>query len=704
MTTESLSERRSSWQTASLEQAAERVPLLVAELNRHNRLYHELNAPEIDDREYDLLYKELDTLEHRFPDLRQPDSPTWRVGGTPIDGLVPFPHRVPMLSLGNVFSAEELGEYDERLRRELRRRGTEPPEHLPYIVEPKLDGLAIELVYEDGVLTGAGTRGDGRVGENVTHNLRTVGSVPLRLEGAHPPYLSVRGEVLFDLAGFHEMNERRAARGDKPFENPRNAAAGTIRQLDPTVAAGRPLLFIAHSAGEGIGPDEAPRHSALLARLGELGFLVNEHNQLCEGIDAVEGAIGRLGELRQGLPYEIDGAVLKVDELALQEVLGFVTRSPRWATAYKYPPPRVVTRLERVDFGVGRTGVVTPVAVLEPARVGGVTVRNATLHNEHQMQRVLGLREGDRVIVLRAGDVIPRVEEVVPEDGREARPLCAFPDDCPVCGHALVREENPKDPEKVTIRCPNSLGCRAQLEATLQHFSSRLAMDIDGLGAKLVTQLVDRELVGRPSELYTLQLDTLAGLDRMATKSAQNLLDALETSKARPLRKVLFALGIRLVGESTARDLARHFGTVDALMDADEALLLEVDGVGPDVARQVLEFFADPRNRDEVAHLKEVGVAFVPEERPAEVAEAAVDSPIAGKRFVITGTLSSMGRKDAKVRLEAAGGKVVGSVSSKTDFLVAGSSAGSKLAKATSLGVTVLEEDAFLALLGEAGA
>lgn len=698
---ENLTERRGRWQTMGADEAAARVPALVGELIRHNRLYHEHNAPEISDREYDLLYKELEVLEERFPALRQPDSPTWRVGGQPIDGLEPFPHRVPMLSLGNAFSDEELVEFDERLKRELARRGEDPPEVLDYIVEPKLDGLAIELVYEDGVLTGAGTRGDGRVGEDVTHNIRTVKNVPLRLVGPAPAYLSVRGEVLYDLAGFQAMNERRVARGDKAFENPRNAAAGTIRQLDPSIAARRPLLFMAHSAGEGIEADAAPRHSLLLARLEALGFAVNPNNRCCHGIEEVRQAIAELGELRQQLPYEIDGAVVKVDDLALQEVLGFVTRSPRWATAFKYPPPTVVTRLERVDFGVGRTGVVTPVAVLEPARVGGVTVRNATLHNEHQMTRVLGLREGDRVVLLRAGDVIPRVEAVVEEEGREARPPVAYPETCPVCGHALVREENPKDPDKVTIRCPNALGCQAQLEATLQHFSSRLAMDIDGLGEKLVRQLVERGLVGRPSDLYRQDTEVLAGLERMAKKSAENLQAALERSKERPLRRVIYALGIRMVGESTARDLAAHFLTIEALMEADEAALLAVSGVGPEVAREILEFFSDERNRDEVRQLQAVGVAFTPEEPAEEVPPPPEDSPFLGKKVVLTGTLSSMGRSEAKQHIEAAGGKVVGSVSAKTDLLVAGEAAGSKLAKATALGVAVVDEEAFLAMLGQ---
>lgn len=695
---ESLAARQARWESYDEAAATARVRALSAELNRHNHLYHVLNQPEISDRDYDLLYRELEALEQRWPALVRPDSPTQRVGDRPIDELVPFAHRVPMLSLANAFSSEEMEDFDARCRRFL---GPSAPAVISYIVEPKLDGLAMELVYEDGAFVGAGTRGDGAVGEEVSHTVRTIGSVPMTLTGDAPARLSVRGEVLFDLPGFERMNQKRADAGEKPFENPRNAAAGTMRQLDPKAAAERPLHFYAHSIGEGFDPDEIPTHSATLARLGELGFKINPLNRVCEGVAAVIARIAELGELRNTLDYEIDGAVTKVDSLELQAALGFVTRSPRWATAYKYPPPRVRTRLARVDFGVGRSGVLTPVAVLDPVRVGGVTVTNATLHNEYQMRNkpeyLGGLRVGDTVEVLRAGDVIPRVEAVVPTEGRELLPLAAYPSSCPVCGAALAREENPKEPEKVTIRCPNRLGCRAQLEAWLQHFASRLAMDIEGLGEKLVVQLVARGVVARPSDLYGLDALSLSGLERMGKKSAANLIDAIETSKSRPLERVLYALGIPQVGESTARDLARAFGDIDRLMAADLAELQAVDGVGPVVAAEVRDFLSKPESRAEIERLRAAGVRFPAAERPA--ATAGVEG-VAGKSFVLTGTFPTLSRDAAGAKILAAGGKVVGSVSKKTDYVVAGEAAGSKLTKAGELGVPVLDEAGLLALLG----
>lgn len=725
-----LADRRARWQALGPEAAAARVPALAAELHRHNDLYHTVGEPEIDDREYDLLFRELVELEARFPGLVQPDSPTRRVGGAPVDGLTPFPHRTPMLSLGNVFDAEEVREFECRrdgervtggLRVHLQRAGEDPEQPLHFIVEPKLDGLAMELVYEGGVLTGAGTRGDGEVGEDVTHNVRTIPTVPLQLPPGAPAYLSVRGEILFDLPGFERMNEARLAAGDKPFENPRNAAAGTLRQLDPTVAAGRPLLFMAHSAGEGIDMAAAPTHSALLRRLSELGFVVNPENQRCLGAEEAIAAIAALGERRADLSYEIDGAVIKVDDRRLQDVLGYVTRSPRWATAYKYPPPRQRTRLEAVEFQVGRTGVVTPVAKVAPARVGGVTVTSITLHNERYVRypaaswedgrrtRSRGiegapLREGDLVEIYRAGDVIPRVDRVVDEPGRDLRPPFAFPGGCPVCGHPLEWEDaaRPKgdlDPHpNRTARCPNRSGCRAQLEAALQNFAGRLAMDIEGLGAKLIAQLVAEDMVGRPSDLYTLTAPALAGLERMGQKSAENLVAALEQSRSRPLWRVLVALGIPHVGERTARDLAAAFGDIDAIMGAAIDEMAAVHGIGLEVAGAIRAHFDDPTALEEVARLRAHGVQFPPvEAEPAPAPPAG--SPVAGRTFVLTGTLPTLKRGDAKARIEAAGGTVTGSVSGKTDFLVAGDKAGSKLAKARALGVAVLDEAALLALL-----
>ena len=670
-----------------------RINHLVDELNRHNHLYHVLDAAEIDDREYDLLFRELEKLEAVHPQWVRSDSPTQRVGGAPVDGLEKFEHRVPMLSLSNAFDGEELVDFENRLRRML---GDDAPETFDYAVEPKFDGLAMELVYEQGHLVAAGTRGDGSVGENVIHNIRTVRSVPLKLSEGCPDYVSVRGEVIFDLKGFAEMNAQREARGEAAFKNPRNAAAGTVRQLDPAVAADRPLQFFAHSAGEGL-PTQT--HGELLEQLKGFGFLTSHLTQRCSGVQEVITAIEAIGAARNELPYEIDGAVVKVDAVSLQEQLGFVTRSPRWAIAYKYPAPVVQTRLKDVAFQVGRTGVVTPVAIMEPVMVGGVTVTHATLHNEHQMLRkpeyLGGLRLGDLVAVKRAGDVIPRVEAVVDESGRSRRQPAGYPTECPDCETLLVREENPKEPEKVIIRCPNNLGCRAQVEAGLKHFASRLAMDIDGLGDRLVDQLVAAELIRTPSDLYRLTLIQLAGLERMAEKSATNLLASLEHSKSRPFARVLFGLGIRHVGEAVARDLTEHFGTIDALMAADADALQSVDGVGPEIASSLTGWFSVDGNRAEVEALRALGVAF------PEVVRTADPGALVGKVFVITGTLPSMGRKEAAQMIRDAGGKVTGSVSKKTDYLLAGEAAGSKLAKANALGVPVLDEDALLAMVNQ---
>jgi len=706
------SSRRASWETMGEAEATARVSELVVLLNRHNHLYHVLDSPEIEDREYDLLFAELSGLEGRFPDLQQDDSPTQRVGGAPIDGLTPFAHSVPMLSLANAFDPQDVRDFEARwdkrdasrmsggLRYFLRDSGLQIPETIDYVVEPKLDGLAMELVYEDGILVGAGTRGDGQVGEDVTHNMRTVATVPLRLHPPYPARLSVRGEVLYSLAGFAAMNAAREAAGDAPFKNPRNAAAGTVRQLDPTVAAQRPLMFLAHSAGEGFSPEETRNHSAIIARLQGMGFKVARDIQRCVGIEAVIEAIAHIGQVRDGLPYEIDGAVVKVDDLQLQEALGFVTRSPRWAVAYKYPAAVKRTRLNAIEFSVGRTGVVTPVAVMAPVNVGGVTVTHATLHNEHQMLRkpeyLGGLRVGDLIEVKRAGDVIPRVEAVIDEDGRSERPVGAYPSACPDCQSALVREENPDEPEKVIIRCPNALACRAQLQAGLKHFASRLAMDVEGLGEKLIAQLVAEGMVGRFSDLYLLEAGALSGLDRMAKKSADNLVSALETSKSRPLSCAVYALGIRHVGEATARDLVAHFRTIDALMVASPADLSAVNGVGPEVARSVHAFFESEAAQREVARMQEAGVQF-----PAEPEAVASEGAALDFTFVLTGTLPTMSRDEAKRKIQAAGGKVTGSVSSKTDYLVAGEAAGSKLDKATRLGVSVIDEAALLAMLGE---
>jgi DNA ligase (NAD+) len=682
--------RSASWETLDETEAAARIELLTAELERHNRLYHELDAPEISDREYDLLYRELETLEARFPALRREGSVTARVGSAPLEALAPFTHRIPLLSLANVFSAEELRDFEKRCRDHLRRIGREAP--LSFFVEPKLDGLAIELVYENGKLTGAGTRGNGEVGEDVTHNMRTVRTVPLELTDGAPPYLSVRGEVLFELEGFERMNEERVAAGERAFENPRNSAAGTIRQLDSKKVASRPLDFFAHSLGEGL--DGGRTHGEQMARLGQLGFQVNPLNRRCGDIDEAIAAVAELETKRQDLNYEIDGAVIKVDELALQKSLGFITRSPRWAVAYKYAPPQVESTLDDVAWGVGRTGVVTPIACLHPVRVGGVTVRRATLHNA-KMLKDMDLRYGDRVVVTRRGDVIPKVEAVVMDRGHAARRPVVYPDACPVCGTTLVAEPNPDEPDKITIRCPNTLSCPVQRNEALRHFASRLGMDIDGLGEKIIGQLLDRGMVSRPSDLYGLSVEDLESLDRLGRKSAQNLVAAIEVSKSRPLHRALFALGIPQVGEATARDLAEHFGTIDGLLAATEDDLHAVSGIAGKVAADVIGFFATAANREEIARLRERGVLFPMAERRTNAA-----APLAGKTIVLTGTFPTLERERAKQMILEAGGKVSGSVSKKTSFVVAGTDAGTKLDKAKDLGIEIVDEAALLERLG----
>ncbi|MCB9678602.1 MAG: NAD-dependent DNA ligase LigA [Alphaproteobacteria bacterium] len=665
-----------------------RIANLVPELNRHSHLYHTLDAAEIDDRTYDLMYRELELLEMRFPDLVRSDSPTLKVGGGAVSELAEFVHRIPMLSLANAFSSEEIADFDGRCRKNL---GDDAPEAITYVVEPKLDGLAAELVYERGTLVGAGTRGDGKVGEDILHTVKTIRAIPSKLLGDRvPDRIAVRGEIFFDLAGFEAMNARRVARGEKAFENPRNAAAGAVRQLDPAVAAERPLTFKCHSFGEVEGFEMPDTHSAQLQVLAGWGLPINELNQSATGADAVNAAIAHLGSLRHGLPYEIDGAVVKVDSIPLQAALGFITRSPRWAVAYKYPPPQVHTLLQAVGFQVGRTGAITPVAHLRPARVGGVTVSRATLHNEDQV-RQLDLRVGDTVVIERAGDVIPRVVRAVDDAAHASRPPVTFPTVCPECGSPVDREG-----DQAVLRCTNALACPAQLRAGLRHFASRGAMDIEGLGSKLVDQLVDAGLVRRLSDLYRLTYEQLVSLDRMGSKSAENLLEALEKSKGRPLERVLTALGIRDVGEATARDLSQHFHTIDALSAASRDDFAGVSGIGPVVAERVAAFFADPRHRGEIDALRELGVRF-PEVEEGERITGGVD--LGGQVFVLTGTLPTMDRNEAKKRILAAGGKVTGSVSKKTDYLVAGEAAGSKLTKAEELGVTVIDEAGLVALL-----
>lgn len=670
------------------DQRRARADELVEVLNRHGHLYHVLGAPEIDDRSYDLLFRELDLLEQHLPGGAAAHSPTQRVGGAAVADLAPFVHAVPMLSLANAFSDAELRAFDAQCRKLL---GDSAPPELPYVVEPKLDGLALEVVYEDGALVGGGTRGDGQTGEDVTHNVRTISAIPLKLRERPAGRVAVRGEAFFDLAGFRRMNERRVAQGERPFENPRNAAAGALRQKDPKQAAERPLTFIAHSFGELEGaPAQAASHTAQLEWAARWGFRVNEHNTRADGIDAVIEAIAALGARRDDLPYEIDGAVVKVDTLALQAELGFVTRSPRWAIAYKYPPTQVQTTLIGVSFQVGRTGAITPVANLSPVRVGGVTVSSATLHNADYI-RQLDLCAGDTVVIERAGDVIPKVVRRVETGGHGERERIAFPERCPVCDAPAERAE-----EHAVLRCTNPLTCSAQLRASLLHFGGRLAMDIDGLGDKIVDQLVAERLVTRVSDLYKLRVEDLAALDRMGQRSAEQLIAAIDASRARPLERALAGLGIPDVGVATARDLAAAFGSLDALSNATIERLTTVDGVGDKVASRVVSFFGDDSHQTELRTLQDLGVRFTPS---APVATRQVEA-IAGRTFVLTGTLPTLARSDAQARILAAGGKVTGSVSKKTDVVVVGEDAGSKLTKADRLGIPIIDEATLLQWLG----
>jgi DNA ligase (NAD+) len=674
--------------------AAARVAALRAELAEHDYRYYVLDAPTIPDAEYDRLFRELEALEVAHPELRSADSPTQRVGGRQLAAFAAVHHRVPMLSIRTETDTTEGGAlaFDARVRRELG-LGPEAPE-VEYAAELKFDGLAISLRYERGRLVQGATRGDGQTGEDVTQNVRTVRAIPLRLAGEAPAVLEVRGEVYMRRADFERLNARQLAAGEKTFANPRNAAAGSIRQLDPAIAARRPLSFFAYGVGEVDGWAMPATHAGVLDALAAFGVPVCEHRAVLQGAAGLAAFHARIAGLRERLPFDIDGVVYKVNSLALQRQLGFVTREPRWAVAHKYPAQEAVTLLRDIEVQVGRTGALTPVARLEPVFVGGVTVTNATLHNQDEIDRK-DVRIGDWVIVRRAGDVIPEVVAPVPERRRgELAPfdlLARYPK-CPVCGSHVVRGE-----DEAAARCTGGLFCPAQRKQALLHFASRRAMDIDGLGEKLVDQLVDAAIVRTPVDIYRLGVVALANLERMGDKSAQNLLAAVEKSRHTTLARFVFALGIRNVGEATARDLARHFGALDALMEADEAALQRVPDVGPVVAKSIAEFFAEPHNREVIEQLRAAGVRW---EEGAPAAGAA--GAAAGKTFVLTGTLPNLSRDEAKALIEAAGGKVAGSVSKKTDYVVAGAEAGSKLDKAQALGVAVIDEDGLRALLAGA--
>nr|WP_156820458.1 NAD-dependent DNA ligase LigA [Thioalkalivibrio thiocyanodenitrificans] len=670
------------------EKARARAASLREQIDYHNYRYYVLDDPEISDAAYDALLRELQELEARYPALVTPDSPTQRVGAEPLKSFAEARHLLPMLSLDNAFEEAEVLAFEKRIGDRIGHNI-----EIDFAVEPKLDGLAISLLYEDGHLVRGATRGDGTTGEDVTANVRTIRAIPLKLKGGgYPGKLEVRGEVYMDKARFEAFNREAAERGEKVFVNPRNAAAGSLRQLDPRITARRPLTFFAYGAGyveNGTLPDT---QAAVLDVLADWG------QRVCPERDLVTGARGcldyyrRIGERRDSLAYEIDGVVYKVNRFDLQLRLGFVSRAPRWALAHKYPAQEQETVLRDVEFQVGRTGALTPVARLEPVFVGGVTVSNATLHNMDEVERK-DVRIGDTVIVRRAGDVIPEVAAVVLSKRPAGTRPVVMPTRCPVCGSEVVRLEG-----EAVARCSGGLYCAAQRREAIKHFASRRAMDIEGLGDKLVEQLVDAGLVDHVDGLYRLTAEELADLERMGEKSAQNLVEALDRSRHTQLARFIFALGIREVGEATARALAQHFGGLDALMQADEESLMEVPDVGPVVAHHVATFFQQPHNREVIQALRDAGVHWE-EKEPAARKEETL--PLAGNTYVLTGALESMTREEAGERLMALGAKVAGSVSKKTTAVIAGEAAGSKLAKAEKLGVTVLDEAAFLALIGE---
>ena len=661
-----------------------RIQWLCDELNRHAYAYYVLDQPTIPDAEYDILFSELQQLEAKHPDRLTPDSPTQRVGGAPLPEFAQVQHDVPMLSINNGFSEDDIRAFDRRVSEGLGQSGD-----IEYACELKFDGLAINLRYVDGVLVQAATRGDGSAGEDVTANIRTIRAIPLRLMTDNPPaVIDVRGEVLMFKADFARLNQRQREADLKEFANPRNAAAGSLRQLDSRITAQRSLRFFAYGVGRLDGAALPETHSALLDWYSALGIPVCTERAVVPGADGLLTFFNHIGAVRASLDYDIDGVVYKVNRVAQQQALGFVSRAPRFAMAHKFPAEEATTTVLDISVQVGRTGAITPVARLAPVSVGGVTVTNATLHNEDEVRRK-DIRIGDNVIVRRAGDVIPEVVAHVPERRPADARVFHMPTACPVCGSLIVRPE-----DEAVARCSGGwLKCAAQRKGGLQHFVSRRAMDIEGLGEQLIEQLVDRGLVTTPADFYKLGLIALAELDRMAEKSAQNVLDALAHSKSTTLPRFIYALGIRHVGESTAKTLARHFGTLDALMAASEEEMLAVEDVGPVVAQSILGFFHDPLNRELIAQLRAAGIHWDESivERDAQ--------PLTGKTFVLTGTLPNLKRDEAQALIEAAGGKVSGSVSKKTSYVVAGEEAGSKLVKAESLGIPVLDEEAFLQLL-----
>lgn len=663
-----------------------RLQALREEIEEHNHRYYVLDQPTIPDSEYDALFRELLDLEAVHPDLVTPDSPSQRVGAAPRADFAAVTHRLPMLSLNNAFHDEDVVAFDRRAREALR------VAEIEYAAEPKFDGLAISLAYEHGRFAGGATRGDGFTGEDVTANLRTLHAIPLRLPDPQPPqFLEVRGEVIMQKRDFEKLNREQLARNEKTFANPRNAAAGSLRQLDPKETARRPLTFFAYGVGaaEGAAVHWA-KHDELMSYLASQRFRVAPERRVERGVAGLLHFYREIGAARDRLPYEIDGVVYKVNDLKDQERLGYVARAPRFAIAHKYPAEEAVTEVLGIEVQVGRTGALTPVARLKPVAVGGVTVTNATLHNEDEIRRK-DVRIGDQVVVRRAGDVIPEVVSVVAERRPATSRLFSMPAQCPVCGSRVERL-----PDEAVARCTAGLYCPAQRKQALLHFASRRALDIEGLGEKLVNQLVDRGLVRDPSDLFRLGVAEIAALERMGDKSAENVVAAIEASKRTTLARFVYALGVRNVGEVTAKDLAAHFGSLDAVMDATAEALEQVPDVGPVVAACIAGFFAEPHNRAVVSSLRELGVHW-----PKPTAAPAPSRAVRGRTFVLTGTLPHLSREEAKARIEAAGGQVAGSVSRKTNYVVIGASPGTKAEKARALEIPMLDEDQLLALLGD---
>ena len=664
------------------------IESLREQLRYHNYRYHVLDDPEVPDAEYDRLMRQLQALEAEHPELITDDSPTQRVGDEPIAAFGTVQHRLPMLSLDNAFSPDELREFHRRVTERLELE--DGADTLEYAAEPKLDGAAVSLLYEKGKLVRGATRGDGTTGEDITHNVRTIEAVPLRLLGnGYPAILEVRGEVFMPKAGFDAYNEKARAAGEKTFVNPRNAAAGSLRQLDPKLTAARPLDIYVYSVGSVDGGALPAKHSEILDQLEDWGLKTCPERGVVQGVEGCLAFYESIGARRESLAYEIDGVVYKVNEIAQQRELGFVSRAPRWAIAHKFPAQEEITTVEGVEFQVGRTGALTPVARLKPVFVGGVTVSNATLHNIDELHRK-DVRIGDTVTIRRAGDVIPEVVGVIASRRPKGTRRVQLPKRCPVCDSAVTREEG-----EAVARCTGGLYCAAQRAQSLKHFVSRRAMDIEGLGSKLIDQLVALDRIKTPADIFRLDKDELAAMERMGEKSAQNLISSIEASRATTLARFLFALGIREVGEATAAGLASHFGKLGSIVAATEEELLAVPDIGPVVASRIRAFFDEPHNRDVIDALQGLGVEW----EEAEPQHSPAEGPLAGKTFVLTGTLSSMTRDEAKRRIQALGGKVTGSVSKKTDFVVYGEKAGSKLNKAQSLEVETLDEEQFRGVL-----